>query len=201
MRIDTGIIIERREGVYEPAEDTHLIIESLEVHRGDKVVEIGSGTGIISLHCAKAGAEVMAVDISEDAVDCTRLNSARNSLNLKVSKSNLFENVNGKFDLIIFNPPYLPDAETRDIRWSGGPTGLDVIRRFLGSAGEHLEEDGRIVLVISSLAGYPKFEEFFSEFGFEASILRKKRLFFETIYTVELRAKSAKPIRQKTAAP
>ena len=190
MRIDTSIIIKHCDKVYEPAEDTYLMIESLVVKCGEKVVEIGSGTGIISLHCAKAGAEVTAVDISEDAVDCTRLNSARNSLDLKVLRSDLLENVNGKFDLIIFNPPYLPNAEQQDLRWSGGPSGLDVIRRFLECAGEHLEKDGRIVLALSSLASYPEFEKFFSEFGFEARIVCGKRLFFETICVVELRTKS-----------
>jgi len=187
MKVDSDIVIERGENVYEPAEDTYLLIESLEVERGERVLEIGSGTGIISLHCAKAGAEVTAADISETAVRLTELNSARNSLNLRALRSDLFENIDGVFDLIVFNPPYLPGDVPEDARWSGGPTGLEIIGRFLRSANEHLSPDGRIVLAISSLTSSGGFEAILDELGFMSRTIREKKLFFEKLYAVELK--------------
>lgn len=187
MKIDTSIVIENREGVYEPAEDTYLLIESLSVLPGERVLEIGAGTGIVSLHCAKAGAQVTAVDISEEAVDCTRRNAMRNLLTFNVSRSDLFENVNGRFDLIIFNPPYLPDTEQRDARWSGGRTGLDIVRRFLVQARSYLEKDGRIVLVLSSLDDLSDFQELSRSLEAESRLIGEKKLFFETIRVIELR--------------
>jgi len=187
MEIDTGIVLEQASGVYEPAEDSYLLIESLMVEPGEKVLEIGSGTGIVSLHCAKAGAEVIATDISADAVRCTKRNSEYNSLSVNVLRSDLFDGIRGRFDLIIFNPPYLPADDSRDLRWSAGPTGREVIARFLAGAGKHLEPDGRIVLVLSSLTGLKELERLSESLGFHAKILGEKRLFFEIIYAVELR--------------
>lgn len=187
MKIDTSIVVENREGVYEPAEDTYLLIESLNVVPGERVLEIGAGTGIVSLHCAKAGAKVTVVDISKEAVDCTRRNAMRNSITLNVSRSDLFENVDGRFDLIIFNPPYLPDTEQQDVRWSGGRTGLDIVKRFLAQARSHLEKDGRIVLVLSSLDDLDDFQELCRSLEAESRLIGEKKLFFETIRVVELK--------------
>ncbi|MEM4263160.1 MAG: methyltransferase [Thermoplasmata archaeon] len=187
MKVDPSIIIECDENVYEPAEDTYLLIESLEVRRGERVLEIGSGTGIVSLHCAKAGADVTATDISEDAVRLTESNASRNMLHLKVLKSDLFEGIEGQFDLIVFNPPYLPEDAREDARWSGGPAGLEIIGLFLRHANEHLRNDGRIVLILSSLTSLGEFNGILDELGFASRTVREKELFFEKLYAVELR--------------
>jgi release factor glutamine methyltransferase len=78
---------------------------------------------------------------------------------VEVIRGDLFEPVTGEFDLILFNAPYLPTSpEERYDDWleyalDGGPTGREVIERFLHDAPAHLSTFGRILLLISSLTG------------------------------------------------
>ena len=137
-------------GVYAPAEDTFLLLSAIEVRRGQRVLEMGCGTGIIALHCVRAGCRVTAADIFAGAVDNARMNAAVNSLDVEVLQSDMFGNVRGKFDVVIFNPPYLSvqdteglsDAEKRPL--VGGEGGHEIAARFLGEARKFLAPGGRI---------------------------------------------------------
>ena len=67
-------------------------------------------------------------------------------------QSNLFENIKGKFDTIIFNPPYLPqETQPRDITTEGGKKGYEVLERFLNDVRNYLKTNGIILIVFSSL--------------------------------------------------
>jgi release factor glutamine methyltransferase len=79
------------EKVYEPAEDTFLLAENLKVKETDKVLEIGTGTGIIAIISSKKTERVVAVDINEYAVECTRKNSEINKSNIDVRLGDLFD--------------------------------------------------------------------------------------------------------------
>lgn len=104
-------------------------------------------------------------------------------------QGDLFEPINEgeKFSIIIFNAPYLPTDETdRDrthltISWDGGPTGRDVIDRFISSSANFTKKGGRILLIQSDLAGIEKTVEKFSSVGFKARVVARRKLFFETI--------------------
>src|SRR5512136_237332 len=100
MRFDEKIEIVTQPGVYEPAEDSILMIEALEVRPGEEILDVGCGTGIIALHCAKAGAQVTASDVSIKAIECTRANAERNHLNVTLVESDLLEKIDGKFEVI-----------------------------------------------------------------------------------------------------
>ena len=96
--------------VYEPAEDSFMLATCASSLSG-KILEIGCGSGIVSLSAAAASPknEVLGVDINAEAVKCARQNAETNGIrNAKFAVSDLFEGVNGKFDGILFNPPYLP---------------------------------------------------------------------------------------------
>ncbi len=110
-------------GVYEPAEDTFLIADNLDVKAGEDVLEIGTGCGILAVLAAKAGAKVIATDINPEAVDCAEENARMNGVGGKIDfrLGSLFEPVAGKtFDLVVFNPPYLPASGGLE----GDPVGL-----------------------------------------------------------------------------
>jgi len=98
----------------------------------------------------------------------------------------LFEGVKGKFDVIIFNPPYLPmdEKEPKDSRTAttGGKKGNELIIKFLKQAKNHLANGGKIFLITSSLS--PEIN--FIEFGYKAEIINEKKLFFEQISSWEL---------------
>lgn len=186
MRFDPVIEIVSDEEVYGPAEDSLMMIESIRVSPGDRAFEAGCGSGIIALHCAKAGADVTASDISPIAVECTRRNAARNGLRIKAFQGDLLEAAEGRYDVIIFNPPYLPEDEADDPRWTGGRSGTETAILFLEQCRERLTLGGRAYTIASSLAGRERFEAAAEMFGFHCSILNKKRMFFEELAVYEL---------------
>ena len=113
MKIDTSIKIKVNCGVYPPSEDSYLLIECIDVGK-EKVLEIGTGTGIIALHAAKNGAVVTTVDKNQKAVKNARGNAEKNGINIDIKQSDLFSSVDGMFDVIIFNPPYLPSDKMEE---------------------------------------------------------------------------------------
>ncbi|MBR2255307.1 MAG: methyltransferase, partial [Candidatus Methanomethylophilaceae archaeon] len=127
--------------VYPPSDDSILLIESLEVREGEKVLEIGCGSGIVSMHCAKNGAHVVCGDINPRAVDLTRRNAESNGVSMEVVPTDVYDSIEGRFDTIVFNLPYLPVEEEGLLEksWYGGPDGLRPLPRLLEGAPEHLE--------------------------------------------------------------
>lgn len=187
MRIDARIIIQECHSVYPPSEDTYLMLDCVEVRPQERVLEMGCGTGIIALHCAKAGAIVTAADINPKAVDCARANAKSNGLEMSVVHSDLFLDVEGVFDLIIFNPPYVPDEIKGDIErsWAGGEDGVRVLDRFLRGAPNHLVKGGRILVLLSTAMKDAALQCILSQFVRDR--LAAKRLFFEGIWVERLR--------------
>lgn len=137
-----------------------LIVERYGKAPPARVIDMATGSGCIGLSLAKAwpGAQVMLVDVSEDALELARLNTTRLTLQdrVRLLRSDLFEKVTGTFDLIVSNLPYIPTAEipslSREVRrdpvlaLDGGPDGLDLVRRFLDEVPRHLTPQGVIAL-------------------------------------------------------
>jgi release factor glutamine methyltransferase len=180
--------IEDHTDVYPPAEDTFLLLESAGPG-ARRVLEIGTGSGIIAIYCARKGAAVTATDINPQAVRLARRNAALNGVDVEVVRADIFEGIEGAFDTIIFNPPYLPTApeDMTGDRWldasvSGGPDGLDVVRRFLSGLGERLAPGGRAYVLTSSHSGptvpIPR--------HFTAREIASLRLEFETLRVHEI---------------
>ncbi len=177
--------------VYEPAEDTFLFADNLEVKETDKVLEIGPGTGIISVIAAKTARKVVAVDINPGAVECTRQNAEHNHVKVEVVEGDLFNTVESdKFDLVLFNTPYLPTDEDDVIHeelgaaWEGGADGRQTIDRFLDGLKDHLNPFGRVQLVQSSLSDIPKTLERLRNMGFKADVTASEHYFFEEVAVV-----------------
>ena len=174
--------LEVSETVYEPAEDSFLLADNLLVRKGDKVLDVGTGSGIIALAAAEKAAHVIGVDVNPEAVACARKNAKRNGIrNAEFRVSNLFENVSGKFDAIAFNPPYLPGRSVKDEAVDGGAMGRALIEAFIKEDGGHLKPDGRIFLLASSLNEPAFIIKKFAEEGFRAQSVAEKKLFFEKL--------------------
>ena len=170
--------------VYPVSEDTLLLLDHIRC--GERVLEMGTGNGIIALECASRGSEVVAVDISGEAVDRLREEARSRGLEVQVLRSDLFENVRGKFDTIIFNPPYLPgDAkEMEDLQWAGGGEhGDEIIMRFLTDAWRYLNEGGEIYIVLSS---FNRIAEMERRFPYRFERLASMKLAFHEIYVYRL---------------
>ena len=135
--------------VYEPAEDTFLLTENLVVSEHDVVLDMGTGCGILGVLAAKRARKVVAVDVNPHAVRCAETNARLNGVmeKMDIRRGDLFEPIKKgeKFDVIIFNAPYLP-SEAREQKtwigraWAGGPTGRRLIDRFISRAPSYLRK-------------------------------------------------------------
>jgi release factor glutamine methyltransferase len=178
--------------IYQPAEDSYLMSRILkekipillEKKPNLNFLEIGAGSGIHLETAYNSGIKkenIFSSDINKYAV------SHCNLLGFNCVYSDLFENIDGKYFIIIFNPPYLPEdsREPEDSRVSttGGEKGSEIILRFLKEAKNYLEKDGKIFLITSTLS-----EEInFQELGYEAKELGCEKMFFERLCIWELK--------------
>ncbi len=170
--------------VYEPAEDSFLLADAAlsEVRNSDRVLEVGCGSGIISAVIkANTKASIIGIDINPFAARCSKENG------IEVIRGDLLSCINGEFDLIIFNPPYLPTNEmerTKD--WinaalDGGYDGRSIIKRFLNEAGNCLSYNGKILLLISSMTGIDEVRSELISLGYSILEIGYERLDFEQL--------------------
>jgi release factor glutamine methyltransferase len=193
LNLDTSLDIEVADEVCNPAEDSFLLLKAVEVQPGQRLLEMGAGSGFVALHAAKAGAVVTAADINPHAVDCVRRNALRNDLKVEVVRSDLFEAVPGLFDIIAFNPPYLPDEDRTsswmEHAWSGGREGSEVAVRFLDEAWRHLAPRGTVYMILSSIGGIMTVLRA-SKPHYSAQLLDEKKMFFESIFAYRFALKN-----------
>ncbi|MBI2133834.1 methyltransferase [Candidatus Woesearchaeota archaeon] len=179
--------------VYSPEEDTYMILDEVKKHASGKVLEIGTGSGIIAVAAAKNKdvESVTAVDIDREAIEAASGLAKREKVRIRFVHGDLFANIKGKFDTIIFNPPYLPQDEgIEDVAIYGGKKGYETIERFLASSRSHLAENGKILLLFSSLTKKERVDAMIADSCLEFQPLSEKPLFFERLY-VYLIEKSA----------
>lgn len=195
MKLDASLDIDVGDEVYNPAEDSFLLLSSVEVEREERVLEMGTGAGLVALHAAKAGAVVTAADINPHAVDCVRRNALRNDLKVEVVRSDLFDEVTGVFDVIAFNPPYLPEegktTSWMEHAWSGGKEGSEVAVRFLDEAWKHLAPRGRVYMIVSSLGGIMNVLKA-SRQHYDAELVDEKKMFFESVFAYRFVLKNSR---------
>ena len=182
-------IINTDENVYVPAEDSYLLAENLEIKEGQSVLEIGTGSGIVAMYASRLTDSVTVTDINFDACRLAEENFRANGIDgIEILFGNLFEPVkNRKFDVILFNTPYLPTEEdevldnTINYAFDGGLNGRKVIDLFLNEVGNHLNDGGIVQLIQSSLSGNEETLEKLDSLGFIAEIAASEHFFFEDI--------------------
>ena len=178
----------RSEEVYTPEEDTFLLLNSAlaEAKSEDHVLEVGCGSGFISRELALRVESILATDINPHAVRGTKAKG------IDTVRSDLFQGIRGKFDLILFNPPYLPtDAAERNDQWinyalDGGESGRETIDRFLKCLPDHLCPGGRSLLLVSSLTGPKEVQDMALAAGLTVKTVASAGCFFERLSVLRL---------------
>jgi HemK-related putative methylase len=187
MKFDPSIEIAKNDQVYPPSEDSILLIGSFDVVVGEALLEIGCGSGVVSIHCAKNGAVVTCGDINKEAVALTEKNAELNGVRIQVMHTDVYSEITGKFDTILFNLPYLPVDEEGELArsWSGGNDGLGPLPALLTGAPSRLNPNGRIIVVVSSLMDQTRLSDLLSEY--KVKTLGELPLFFEKLRVLEIR--------------
>lgn len=171
--------------VYAPDDDSWLMAENVKVPLRSRVLDLGTGTGIQGIAALFNGAgSAVAVDINEEALECAKKNYSSFGFSKRVSflYSDLFENLaDEKFDLILFNPPYVPSKAIKYSDVDGGKQGRELLDRFLDKFDSHLTENGICYFIQTDLNGAEKTELILQEKGFSHEITARKKLFFEEL--------------------
>jgi release factor glutamine methyltransferase len=178
--------------VYESQEDSFFLKTFVQKYARGNVLDMGTGSGIQALEAYRLPKvkKVWGTDIDARAIAyCKKHHKGKK---ITWIKSDLFSAFGKKhikfFDVIIFNPPYLPQEGTkRHIDLEGGKKGYEVVEKFLDIVAEYLDDKGEILLLFSSLTRKHKVLELIGDNLFISRELGKKRMFFEELYVYQLK--------------
>lgn len=175
---------------YEPREDSYLLQEQVSIHAKGKVLEIGTGSGIQALSAAENHDvdSVLAVDIDPEVIAYCKQHAEH--AKILYAESNLFSSVKGKFDTIIFNPPYLPydpdEPSDSALATSGGKKGYELTEQFLNEANNYLTDDGIILLLFSTLTKKERVHEFLHNNLFDFEQVASQKVSFEELLVYKI---------------
>jgi release factor glutamine methyltransferase len=182
--------------MYAPSDDTFVLADCIRQYNGRRALEIGVGSGLLLNILEKNFAYVAGSDIDlqvlqhcKQQTSSSSSSSSANVLLVCCDAGSAFGI--GKFDLIVSNPPYLPNDDDNnnnilDPTVHGGPTGIEATIHFINSALPLLAEDGKMLIVISSFANSSALDKLVIENSMHKKVVKEKRLFYETLSIVEL---------------
>jgi SAM-dependent methyltransferase len=151
-----GARVHPRYGVFAPVRGEHVTLVAEAARRwpvaGKRALDVGTGTGVLALVLARAGARVTATDLSPAAVESAREDAARLGLADLVTplQADLFGE--GRFDLVVCNPPWVPAEAVTPLDRAIYDPGGEFLQRFVAGLAGHLAPGGEAWLVLSDLA-------------------------------------------------
>jgi release factor glutamine methyltransferase len=152
-----------------------------------ELLEIGCGSGAISILAAKQGAKVTCFDINPEAVKTTLKNAEKNRVDLHCFLSDLFTNIEKKkFNLILNNPPYYPKdpATMEENAWYAGKN-MEYFEKLFQRSKEYLSPDGQILLVLSDECNTTLINEIAAKEGYDNRIVYSRANFMEKTFIIQ----------------
>jgi len=182
------LAIPRESRRYLPAEDTDLLRKALEPFSGGTCLEMGFGSGVVLAGVSQRCRLAVGTDI--EGLEDARLALGDRVELVLADRATCFRD--GVFDLVFFNPPYLPSVKIEDRAVDGGPTGVEVPISFLEEGARVLRGDGTIVALLSSDGDLQTFFSRCNDMGLAVKALAEKGLFYETLSVFAIRRGEAR---------
>jgi len=155
---------------------------------GKTFLELGAGTGIISILAAKKGALVYASDISSKAVENVKINAAKNNAQINIFTSDLFNNIPElQFDYIIINPPYYSrdPREEEEYAWFCG-SNFEYFKSLFSSLSNYIGKDSKVFMILSEVCDIQKIKSIGTENEYVWKLKMKKQFWGEKNYIFEI---------------
>lgn len=184
-----GLWYATHDEVYDPSDDTFLLARVVEevVRPGEKFLEVGCGVGLASIAASRKGAEVTCTDANPHAVRLAWKNARQNGFGVHALETDLMQDVPGPFDVVAFNPPYLPTTDDDrvsgplNLAFDGGESGNDVVLRFVDQL-QAASWMPRLVLVIHSSLSDPRpLLDRMATMGYSADVAADEKHFMERL--------------------
>jgi release factor glutamine methyltransferase len=169
--------------VYEPREDSWLLKSVLKDFAKGICLDMGTGSGILAEEAAKYCNKVIAVDVNKKAIEYCKNNCPDKTIEFR--HSDLFKKISESFDTILFNFPFLPGS-CGDIAVDGGKDGLEVMKKFLKEAKNHLNPGGIMLIVFSGQTNIEKLNKMIIENNYTFKKIAEKQVFFEELYVYKV---------------
>ncbi|HVB10329.1 MAG TPA: methylated-DNA--[protein]-cysteine S-methyltransferase [Bacillota bacterium] len=149
-----------------------------EVRAGDRVLDMGTGCGVNAILAASKSRRVVAVDLNPGAVAAARGNVVRNGVAeaVQVRAGDLFSSVDGRFDLIVFDPPFRWYRPRDTLEAAMTDENYQVLRRFVAQAGQHLAPGGRMLIAFGTSGDMDYLREILDVHGFDADVAAQRSL-------------------------
>jgi len=179
-----GTTVSIRPGVFHPGffYSTKFILCYLsELKLSNKsLLELGCGSGLISIVSAKAGAQVTSTDLSSIALTNTKENAILNGVKLVTIHSDLFDNINGIFDLIVVNPPYYAKDATNEpmLAWYCGKN-FEYFQKFFKQLNNHINPTSQIIMVLTKGSDLSAIFKIAAKSGFSFELIQEKNVLFD----------------------
>ncbi len=183
-----GLKLKILPGVFHPGLffSTKYLIKHLSEYelKNKSVLELGCGSGLISVFCAMNGAKVTASDISSVAVENTKLNAMINDVEIRVIQSDLFDSIPmQEFNFIIINPPYFPknpESES-EYAWFCG-SDFQYYRKLFSQLSEFLSPNTKAIMILSEDCSIKQIEKIANQSNLKLMVSDSKSFFGEKNY-------------------
>lgn len=153
---NTQLEIELNESVFEPSLHGLFFADNIRVNKGEKVIDVGTGTGILAILAAKKGGVTCATDTVKESIELADRNAQRNHVEVDNRMGEFFADFTTQFDVIIANLPQkmLLNSKASVEGFNGGNGGNEILLRHLEAAPRHMRESSRMYIFVYTLTDY-----------------------------------------------